>query len=391
MPTKVLEVNFENLPQAINGLQGYGRAMVLVRIGGRPVGRVYLPVVEGTIQGRDLQNETLRNAGRVFWKYWMGQILDCPVESTPDHPRTPTSIAVCTRDRADDLQRCLQALESSVAVEDEILVIDSCSSGETTRKVVQRFPEVHYIRVERPGLDRARNRAIREARHEILAFIDDDAVPDPEWVRALSDHFYHPNVACVTGLTMPAELETVAQEKFEQYSPFGRGFERKSFERGTFHPIGAGEIGSGTNMAVRVKAMEKIGLFDEALDAGTPTYSGGETEMFSRLLAAGYRIIYEPRALNWHYHRRSMRELRRTIYGYGVGTYAFWTRKFLFEGEWLVAPVAMKWLLGDQIPRLIRSMLPRNGAPGFDLVFLEILGCFAGPWLYLKSRQQRSG
>jgi glycosyltransferase involved in cell wall biosynthesis len=135
------------------------------------------------------------------------------------------TVAVCTRDRPNDLLHCLEALTRICNEHEEILVIDSCSSGPDTHEVVKKFPSIRYVREERPGLDRARNRAIREARYDIVAFIDDDATPDPGWLSALRLNFHHPNVACVTGLTMPSELETNAQETFEDYSTFSRGFE----------------------------------------------------------------------------------------------------------------------------------------------------------------------
>jgi cellulose synthase/poly-beta-1,6-N-acetylglucosamine synthase-like glycosyltransferase len=269
----------------------------------------------------------------------------------------------------------------------EILVIDSCSRGPETREIAQKMPNVRYVREEKPGLDRARNRAIKEASNDIVAFIDDDAIPSQDWVRALTRNFCDPNVGCVTGLTMPIELETKAQECFEEYSTFSRGFQHKVYDWSTLHPIGAGRVGVGTNMALRRSAVEQVGAFDEALDAGTPTCSGGETDMFSRLLAAGYRIVYEPRALNWHRHRRSWSELRRTVYGYGLGVYSFWTRKLLVEREWWVVWVALKWLITGQIPMLFRSLLRLKGAPAIDLICLELLGCFAGPLAYIKSRR----
>ncbi|MCA1627002.1 MAG: glycoside hydrolase family 2, partial [Acidobacteria bacterium] len=94
------------------------------------------------------------------------------------------------------------------------------------------------------------------------------------------------------------------------------------------------------NMALRRSAVEQVGFFDEALDAGTPARSGGDNEMFTRILLAGYRIVYEPAALNCHRHRRTWEELRAAIYGYGVGVYAAWTRSLLVEGELSALKVA---------------------------------------------------
>lgn len=390
MSTKVIDIDFENIPDLITGLNGYQRLMVLVRINKRPVERLYFPVHQGDMHGSELRNAILQNAGWVFWEFWLRKILCCPTVEDMDHALPGVTVAICTRDRSTDLQRCLEKLTHICDQGQEILVIDSCSLMPETWQVAQKFPAVRYVREEKPGLDRARNRALQEASNEIVAFIDDDAIPDSDWVLALARNFIAPNVACVTGLTMPIELETKAQECFEEYSTFSRGFVYKEYDWSVLHPIGAGRAGVGTNMALRRSILMQVGLFDEALDAGTPTCSGGETEMFSRLLAAGFQIIYEPRALNWHRHRRSWTELRRTIYGYGVGVYSFWTRKLLFEGEWWVAWVALKWFLTGQLPTLLRSLFRLKDAPAMDLICLELLGCLAGPVKYLMSRRQQS-
>lgn len=392
MPTKVLDVDFDQIPSVITGLDGYPRAMILVRIRGKPVERLYVPTSEGMIRGEELYHAILRSAKQPFWETWMQEILSYNPDPGEEYQNPRATIAVCTRDRADDLRRCLNALTQYYGAKPdvELLVVDNCSSSGATKETVEAFPGVRYTREERPGLNRARNQALREARHDIVAFIDDDALPDANWLQMLRRNFRFPNVACVTGLTMPIELEAPAQEAFEQYTTFSRGFHRQTYTRSKTHPVGAGIVGAGTNMALRRSILEQVGLFDEALDAGTPTFSGGDTEMFSRLLTAGYQIIYEPCALNWHRHRRSWKELQKAIYGYGVGVYAFWTRKLLVDREWYVIPVALGWLLGGQIPTWLRSFLHLKNAPPLDLITLEIWGCLMGPWAYLKSRRQNS-
>jgi len=144
-------------------------------------------------------------------------------------------------------------------------------------------------------------------------------------------------------------------------------------------------------MALRRSVLEYVGFFDEALDAGTPTHSGGDTEMFSRILSRGYRIVYEPAALNWHRHRRSWEELRRTIYGYGVGVYAFWTRSLLVEGELGVLRAAPVWFLRYQLRALLRSLFRRPNSLPLDLLLAELRGCLRGPFAYLTSRKLHAG
>jgi hypothetical protein len=107
--------------------------------------------------------------------------------------------------------------------------------------------------------------------------------------------------------------------------------------------------------------------------------------MFSRVLTAGFRIVYEPAALCWHRHRRTWPELRETLYGYGVGVYAFWTRRLLVEREVRVLGLAGDWLFRHQLPALGRSLLRRPGATPADLLLAELLGCAAGPAAYLRS------
>jgi glycosyltransferase involved in cell wall biosynthesis len=389
MPTKVLDIDMEHIPETITGLDGYQRLMILVRIKGRPVERLYLRVRGAEISGSTLRSAILRDAGKTFWEFWLRAILSCPADEDGADPVPGVTIAICTRNRPDDLRRCLETF-AGMTHDQEILVVDSCSTGQETAEVVRNFPAVHYVREDKPGLDRARNRALKEAKNEIVAFIDDDATPSRDWVAALTTHFSNPTVGCVTGLTMPIELETKAQESFEEYCTFSRGFQYQVYDWSTLHPIGAGRAGVGTNMALRRSVLAQVGAFDEALDAGTPTFSGGETDMFSRLLAGGYQIVYEPRALNWHRHRRSWKELRRTIYGYGVGTYSFWTRKFLVDREWWVVWIALKWFLTGQIPMLFRSLLRLQGAPALDLICLELIGCLVGPVAYIKSRMAQS-
>ncbi len=342
MATAILDVDLQEPPQQMTGLDRYQRALVLVRWRGRPVGQVALPVIEGTIGGARLREALMNAAEVVVRERWLYEYLGWEEVRQQTHSVTPTAtVAVCTRDRTEDLRRCLDALmRMPDDGQQEFIVVDNSPSTDATRLLVRAYDRVHYVREDRRGLNAARNRALREARHEVVAFIDDDAVPDPAWLRALLLNFDDPLVLCVTGLTMTLELETEAQEWSERYSPFGRGFQRRVFESGQINPLAVGRVGAGVNMALRRSAVEQVGFFDEALDAGTPARSGGDNEMFTRILLAGYRIVYEPAALNWHRHRRTWEELRAAIYGYGVGVYAAWTRSPLVEGELSALKVA---------------------------------------------------
>jgi cellulose synthase/poly-beta-1,6-N-acetylglucosamine synthase-like glycosyltransferase len=386
-PAAVLDVDLDHFPDQIEGLEYFSQALALVRINGRPAGQIGLKVESGSIDAARLKRAIFESADLVFWQAWLEDYLNWQpfAEGNPAH-KTAT-IAICTRDRPEDLRRCLESLARLPDDGQEILVVDSCSIGEATRVVAESFSNVRYVREEIPGLNRARNRAFFEAAHEIVAFTDDDAVVDSGWLRAIVCNFNQPGVLSVTGLTMPLELNTKAQQWFERYNPFNRGFQRKVYDKKVLYPLAAGLAGAGVSMAFRRDLLRQVGPFDEALDAGTPTQSGGDTEMFSRILASGFQIIYDPAALSWHRHRRTWEELQKTIYGYGVGTYAYWTRKFLVEGEWGVVLIAGQWAVKFQIPELIRSLIHLSNSTPADLVIAEVRGCLAGPSAYLKSKR----
>jgi glycosyltransferase involved in cell wall biosynthesis len=267
----------------------------------------------------------------------------------------------------------------------ELLVVDNCPSNDEAFHIVKRHSRVRYVCEDRPGLNIARNRALREARQEIVAFTDEGAIPDPSWLNALVSNFDEPSVLCVTGLTMPLELETEAQEWFERYNSFGRCFRRTVLAIPGANPMAAGRFGAGTNMALRRSVLEQIGPFEEALDAGTPTRSGGDADMFSRILTAGYKIIYDPSALNWYRNRKTREALRQALYDHGVGVASCWTRHLL-KGEWGVLKVAWNWLFSYRLKAIARSALRRSNSIPMDLLSAELRGCAIGPWAYCYSR-----
>ncbi|MFD0524869.1 glycosyltransferase family A protein [Paractinoplanes durhamensis] len=140
------------------------------------------------------------------------------------------TVVICTRERPGALARCLDSLLAQDYPAYRILVVDNAPTGEATAEVVRsaaRRGRVDYLLEPAPGLSCARNAAVRNAPGQILAWIDDDEVADRHWLaeiaRALDDH---PDADVISGVTLPAELETRAQLWFEQFGGHikGRGF-----------------------------------------------------------------------------------------------------------------------------------------------------------------------
>lgn len=388
MPSAVLDLDLANLPRHIGGLDPYTRAFMLIRYKGVPVGKIWVPVQNGQLTIAHVYPDMMHAAEPALKKAWLHQYLQWDERDVKDPVPLTATIAICTRNRTEDLKRCLDALMTLPDDGQEIMVIDNCPSTDDTKELAADYPRVRYVLEKRPGLDIARNTALQSATTDIVAFTDDDAVPDANWLRMLLKNFQDNQVMCVTGMTMPLELETEAQEAFENYSPFGKGFARKVYSAETHNPIATGQVGAGASMAFRRSVLEQVGHFDEALDAGTPTESGGDHEFFARILLAGYHIVYDPEALNWHRHRRTWPETKKAIRGYGIGVYAFWTRLLTAEKQAGIIKLSFAWFFRQQLPNVMRSVLKRRGSYPLHLLLAELRGCMLGPWKYYSSRRK---
>jgi GT2 family glycosyltransferase len=252
---------------------------------------------------------------------------------------------------------------------------------------------MRYFCEPRPGLNWARNRAIIEARGEIIAYTDDDVVVDRAWITSLAKVFSEdPEVMAVTGLVVPFELETEAQELFEKYGGFGRGFERKwvrmdaasNIKLATLHG-GTGKFGTGANMAYRRTLFDEIGYFDPALDVGTVTNGGGDLDMFFRVLKEGHMLVYEPGAIVRHCHRRNYTQLHAQLTNWGIGFFSHLTRNALAYPDERAAFIRLGlWWFWKKI----RSVLVSFSRPSRlrDLHMAELRGSCIGIFRYFKAR-----
>ena len=270
------------------------------------------------------------------------------------------------------------------------------------------LPGVRVVRETRPGISAARNRGLEEASGEIVAFTDDDVAVDRRWLRALGERFARaPELAAVTGLVVPAELETAAQIFFEQSgSGLDRGYAPLTFERAGRFRIARrdehdgtervqslyemGELGLGSNMAFRTGVLRAAGGFDEALGTGTPTRGGEDLAILVELLAGGHRLAYEPAAIVHHTHRATIADLERQIHGYGVGFTAMLTAIALRDPRHFLglASVIPAWLRSLRDPASAKRANRTSDFPK-DLGRTELRGMLAGPAAYLRARRMQ--
>jgi len=327
--------------------------------------------------------------GQKLVRSTLGEQFGAVSEAVADRHLPSISVVICTRDRTDLLKGALEALLALDYPHREIIVIDNAPANSSTAEYVAPLP-VRYVKEERPGLDWARNRGIAEARHEIIAFTDDDARPSRGWLRGIAAGFADPEIMAVSGLVAPAELETEAQIQFE----LGYGgmlqhlhsFKSDGSKLSTRELLWASNYGVGANMAFRRQVFAEVGNFDPALDVGTPTRGAGDIEMFHRILAKGYATFYEPRAFVWHLHRRSGEALSKQLQdnGRGFGAYLLTCHRNRTVPRLEILKFAMFNWFGWWLVR-------RLGDPGWlprKLVVSELLGALDSPFAYRKAQLQ---
>jgi GT2 family glycosyltransferase len=307
-------------------------------------------------------------------------------------PREPASVVICTRDRPEALARCLASLREQTLAPREVIVVDNASRDARTSEIAAAAGAV-VVREERPGLDFARNAGARRATMPIVAYTDDDVQLDGAWLERMVAAFDRDDIAAVTGLVLPGELATEAQHHFETHWSFGRGYLRRDHDAQQFQArrdevFPAWEIGAGASMAFRREVFERIGGFDERLDVGRAGCSG-DSEYWYRLLAHGLTCRYEPRAVAFHFHRRSADALARQIHDYMRGHAA--ALLVQHERTGIAANRRQAWVrMPHWYARRVWSRWRGAQRPEDRFLREEVLGYLSGLWFYLRHRREQA-
>ena len=244
---------------------------------------------------------------------------------------TSVSVVVVSRGRPDDLVLCLQALEQQFYTNFEIVVVaDSPSMRQIS---LPDYVKAHAF--DEPNVARARNLGIAKAAGEIVAFIDDDAVAEPNWLNHLVAPFAQDEVMASGGY--------VFGRNGISYQWTGLSVDREGWDHPLDHMDEAPAVFTterngrairtqGTNMALSRQALVDLGGFDPVF-----AFFHDDSDLNMRVAQAGGMTAIVPRALV--HHRSAASTLRRpdrtpTDLGpIGAGRAAF-HRKYLTPGEW---------------------------------------------------------
>lgn len=375
----------------------YDRLWLLVKLGRQPLGWVECAAKRF---GRAIAPELL--AGLIADAIPSHALDDAreraaqPADASPPHEPS-FSVVVCARRDGPALSRLLGSLAALRYPNYEIIVVDTAPHADAARLACAAFPNVKCVAEPRRGLNYARNTGWQVARKEIVAYADDDATIDPDWLAALAENFRDPRVNAVAGVTFARELETAAQERLERDAIARRGvLHRRVYSPGpaaSAWSLLAGPCGvGGMNLAVRRQTLESIGGFDPALGVGSVARGGADLDVMARVLRDGGTVIHEPRAICFRSPVRTMRQLRGRAFDDGWAFSAL-CGKYAHDLELgnLAVPMLARRFAARGWRRLkanLKLALARHDYFPVHLIVLEVAGGLFGLRAYRTSQRR---
>ncbi|MCE9520480.1 MAG: glycosyltransferase [Verrucomicrobia bacterium] len=236
------------------------------------------------------------------------------------HSSLELSAIVCSRNGAATLRECLAALDRQTHPKFEVLVIDD-GSTDATPEIAREFSFVKYHRQDHAGLSAARNLGARLAQGQILAYTDDDCVPDEDWLLNLAAAFDDENCVAAGGPNLAPSPRTNT-EAVVAAAPGAPAHVLASDQDAEHLP--------GCNLAIRKTALEAIGGFRDEFTA-----AGDDVDVCWRLLAAGGKLFFMPAAVVWHHRRATVAAYLRQQRGYGSAEAQLikrWPERFAWIG-----------------------------------------------------------
>ena len=224
----------------------------------------------------------------------------------------PVSMIIPTLNRAAALMRVLRSTAAVVHPRDpvEIIVVDNGSTDRTPEvcneiKVMYPQHEWRYFYEPIPGLLSGRHRGAKEARGEILSYLDDDVLLSPSWLEGVTEAFVNPEVALVGGPSVP-EFQVKPPEWLDNLWDEGNGrrtlFALSLIDSGTAVRREDPLYVLGLNLSIRKSVFDRCGGFHpDCIPTALQRYQGdGETGLTLKVKAAGFHALYHPQVAVQH-------------------------------------------------------------------------------------------
>ena len=214
------------------------------------------------------------------------------------------SVVVGARNAESTIGACLESLLAQDYPKNryEVIAVDNDSTDGTAERI-KRYPVTHVSENGGHSAAWARNRGLREARGELIAFTDADCVASPSWLRLGVGAFTADSVGCVAGEIVAYPPETLA----ERYAEARRALSQRYALTESFKPYA-----QTANAFYRLEALRRIGPFDTSLVIVEDADLGWRMQD-----ELGLAVVFCPEAVVYHKHRPTVRALLRQRIGYG--------------------------------------------------------------------------
>jgi O-antigen biosynthesis protein len=230
------------------------------------------------------------------------------------------SVVVVTLGRTALIEHCVRAIGTGTLRPRQLVVVDQGEPGLEARLhewLDGSRVQLEHVALPPTGVSRARNAGARSAAGDHLAFIDDDCVPEPDWLAALVEAIEATPADVASGRVLPLEDGRPGRIAVSQ-----RADTRAHVFRGMRDSV-PWDVGTGGNLLVSRRAFERAGWFDEEFGPGARFRAAEDVELLERLLCAGATVSYTPRAVVRHERKTRADYLRRRVpYGFGMGALA---------------------------------------------------------------------
>lgn len=224
---------------------------------------------------------------------------EMPFPPEPDWPRI--SVVVCTYNGSRTIRECLEGLQTLDYPNYEVIVVDD-GSTDGTKDIASEF-DFCLISTENRGLSNARNTGLERSTGEIVAYIDDDTRPDPQWLHYMAHTFLTTDYVGVGGPNISPPEDGLLAEAVNN-APGNPSHVLLTDIEAEHLP--------GCNMAFRKSALEAINGFDPQF-----RIAGDDVDICWRLQQKGGILGFSPAAVVWHHRRNSIKAFLKQQFNYG--------------------------------------------------------------------------
>lgn len=236
--------------------------------------------------------------------------------------KTEISVVIITRNRQPQLLNFLDALKKSTFSAYELIIVDQSdknTSGSDLQECLADFTHVQYLQTHETGKSRGLNKAITMSKSPLIAFTDDDCIPDKHWLKQVSNSFaQNPQIVGVFGSTLPYQPQKHPNlhcpSTFKNSNPAAHIISEPR--------VHWKSIGLGNNMAFRKQHLVELGGFREWLGPGSIGSNAEDGEIALRTLHANKLLFYNPDMVVFHDRWLTSTELQTQYLSYLCGELA---------------------------------------------------------------------